>query len=298
MGTAPSSGTQKGQVVLILLGAIALGLTLGLAVASRSTTDVALSRKIEDSARAFSAAEAGVEEILKTPLNPSQTKQLTFSGAQATIQAVPTPVQGGLFEFPKIVAQGEAQTVWFTNHSTTAPYTIDEASGEAYNGDFIDICWKRQNVSKVPGLEISLTYADLSGGYHVVRRAYRYNSQPGCPSTDGFDCSQVVLANQNDCPGYTYQKRLHFKSSFQDVDLTKNVTKLFMRLRPYYDSVQVAVKAMPNQSIPRQAIVDAVSVGTSVAGGETTKIRVFQGYLAPPPVFDYALYSGQTVTVR
>lgn len=56
---------NRGQMILVILLVMAVGLTIGLSVASRSITDVNFSTKIEDSSRAFSAAESGIEEALR-----------------------------------------------------------------------------------------------------------------------------------------------------------------------------------------------------------------------------------------
>ena len=55
---------QSGQALLIILLVMAVGLTVALAIVSRSVTDIRISRQEEESARAFSAAEAGIEQAL------------------------------------------------------------------------------------------------------------------------------------------------------------------------------------------------------------------------------------------
>lgn len=288
-----------GQVILVLLGAIALGLTIGLAIAGRSTVDVNLSRKLEDSARAFSAAEAGVEEILRSPLGTETTKQLTFSDSRATIQALPTPGPGSLYKFPDVLPAGEAQTVWFVNHDSVAPYSLQDAGADAYTGSTISVCWSGENPNTTPGLEVALTYRDATSVYRVVRRGFESGSTacPGGvnPNPDSNDCFAASISPV-DCPDYKYQANISLNSTF-GVDLT-GLTKLFMRLRPYKDAVRIAVKTPNTASLPRQALVDAESIGESATGGETTRIRVFQGYPAPPAVFDYALFSGQGIATQ
>ncbi len=53
---------HSGQVLLITMLVMAVATTIGLALASRSTQDVNISTQVEESSRAFSAAEAGIEE--------------------------------------------------------------------------------------------------------------------------------------------------------------------------------------------------------------------------------------------
>ena len=57
---------QPGQVLLLTLLVLSVATTVVLSLIGRATTDVAISNQIAESQRAFSAAEAGIEEMLKT----------------------------------------------------------------------------------------------------------------------------------------------------------------------------------------------------------------------------------------
>src|SRR3990167_5038568 len=57
---------QSGQVALIVLLVMVVMLTLGISIAQRGVADVRISQQEEDSARAFQAAEAGLEQALST----------------------------------------------------------------------------------------------------------------------------------------------------------------------------------------------------------------------------------------
>src|SRR5581483_11095277 len=77
---------EHGQILLIVVLAMVVFLTVGLSVVSRSITNLRTSVDEENSQRAFSAAEAGVEQALKsgqgisiqTPLNATDPKNPTF----------------------------------------------------------------------------------------------------------------------------------------------------------------------------------------------------------------------------
>lgn len=56
---------KSGQVALIVLLIMIVILTIGLSLASRSITDVRISQDEKEALRAFSAAEAGIEEVLR-----------------------------------------------------------------------------------------------------------------------------------------------------------------------------------------------------------------------------------------
>jgi hypothetical protein len=56
---------KQGQAVLIVLLVAAVALVFGLSIISQSTTDVRISQHENEAARAFNAAEAGIEDALK-----------------------------------------------------------------------------------------------------------------------------------------------------------------------------------------------------------------------------------------
>jgi hypothetical protein len=56
---------QSGQVALIILLVMVVVLTVGLSLISHSVTDISISKDEEEAMRAFSAAEAGIEEALR-----------------------------------------------------------------------------------------------------------------------------------------------------------------------------------------------------------------------------------------
>jgi type II secretory pathway pseudopilin PulG len=70
--------SSSGQIILAVLLVMAVILTVGLAALSRSVTDIRISKETEESARAFSAAEAGIEEALNQDLS-------VWSGGDVTV---------------------------------------------------------------------------------------------------------------------------------------------------------------------------------------------------------------------
>lgn len=86
---------QRGQILLIMVLALVVVLTVGLSVASRSVTNVKISKQNEESARAFQAAEAGVQQALQaytngnvsvgTAENPQNLQNNAFFNSQLTV---------------------------------------------------------------------------------------------------------------------------------------------------------------------------------------------------------------------
>ena len=83
----------SGQVVLIIVLLTMVGLTIGLSLISRTVTDVRISSQIEQSSRAFSAAEAGVETALKA-IEAAPTGTLEFDENGTTAEYKVTALGG------------------------------------------------------------------------------------------------------------------------------------------------------------------------------------------------------------
>ena len=151
---------QRGQALLIVVLVMAVALTIGLAVVSRSITDIKISRQEEESARVFSVAEAGIEEALKLGSGTSGT----IGEGEALIgYTVSETGQGGgtEFVFPAINA-GDTQTVWLVEHDNDGNLT---ETGR-YTGNTIDLYWGNEgqaaDQATTPALEATVIYKDGS----------------------------------------------------------------------------------------------------------------------------------------
>src|SRR3990167_6486206 len=80
--------SKGGQGLLVIVVIMVVGLTVGLAVASRSITNIRTSTEEENSQRAFSAAEAGIEKVLKTGASSSLSNIGNNSGFDTKITFV------------------------------------------------------------------------------------------------------------------------------------------------------------------------------------------------------------------
>jgi len=131
-----------GQIALGILLIMVVLLTVGLAVVSRSVTDIRISKETEESARAFSVAEAGIEEMLKrevlTPgTEPISVGDLTAQVTVAMTNSFETRIEG----------------------SETAQVNLKDYSGD------IEVSWSGK------GLELTLIYKD-GGDWKIKRDAF------------------------------------------------------------------------------------------------------------------------------
>jgi len=277
--------SASGQVVLITLLVLTIATTVALSLISRTTTDATISNQVEDSSRAFSAAEAGIEEALKTGLSTTTTQVLT-PGTTYNVLVSTVGGAAGIYEFPKITQKGATETLWLVNHDPTSG-VLDET--RVYTAPSVGICW-----SNNAALLITLLYRESSDGSYRVAKA-------------AFDPTGVRAANNNfdsslnldppDCgetSGTSYKKTLTYSllNSTSSIDPATD-TLLALRIRPLYNDSKIAIDA-GTYVLPKQGN-RLESTGTTTAG-TNRKIIVYQQYRAPSTIFDSALYSQGSIS--
>lgn len=278
---------NSGQVVLLLVLITVVGLTIGLSLISRTVTDVRISSQIEQSGRAFSAAEAGVENALQSinsgAITPTGSLSINNLEAEANYSI---KTYGGTSDV-LVFNQTEVNTtqiVWLVNHDNgrniiipaSAPYPV------SYNST-VDICWGSDPNSD-PAIEVSLYYL-LTGEYRVVKAAYESIGGRG----NNFYSSDVGV---NNCGGnYRYHKLIKFSDPVPDgFNLSDSSTILLaLRLRPLYANSSIAIMPQSGSfNLPKQGEI-ITSVGRT--GTDTVrKIEVINGYKQLPSILDFALF--------
>src|SRR5690349_3201017 len=79
---------ERGQILLIVVLVMTVALTIGLSVATRTINNIRTSTDEENSQRAFSAAEAGIEQALQNSTASSGTFANNTSSYQTSIATV------------------------------------------------------------------------------------------------------------------------------------------------------------------------------------------------------------------
>src|SRR3989344_8166868 len=124
---------QAGQVILILILVMTVALAIGISVIQRSLSDISTSSKVEQSSRAFSAAEAGIEKALRGDSSGVNFVD-TASSAQVEDSGL-RPRARENFEHPPIGKEQVAQ-VWLAD-----PNNLDEY----YKQTALEIAWGAPN---------------------------------------------------------------------------------------------------------------------------------------------------------
>lgn len=270
------SSVRSGQVVLILVLVTVVGLTIGLSLISRTVTDVRISSQIEQSSRAFSAAEAGVESALRLDVVSGPTGTVSVPGASATYSVNTIGGTASVLTFP-LTDTGISQTVWLIPHNNDG--TLNEG-GTAYPpNQKIDVCWGSVSGS-VPAILVSYFYKEVST-YKMAKGAYDPNS------TRGNNFSNVTDTVGGYCSGnYHYRKTITPTTEF---GIPSTVIPIMIRLQPVYAHTALAVSPYAPNTLPVQGTKITSEGQTST--GVVRRIQVSQGYKIMPSLLDFGLFS-------
>lgn len=289
---------SSGQAIIVVLLIIVVALTIGLSVTMRSIKDIKMSTRTEESQRAFSAAEAGLEAALLSGTDVP----LTGLGSGGDLDYVATVSQvGGTaeFVFPDKIDRDDTQQIWFVAHNPTTkeielscPPTLPNID-PCYSGNNLDIYWGNVGSSTtIPALEASLIYYN-AGNFGIKK--YTFDPNGGRAAGNHFSNS-VFNA------GYTIDsKSIQYKSSI--TDLAGSGLPIALRLRLLYNNethwLGAAIPSPTSEKLAYQGDVYK-SVGKAKVSGsaetETRTISFIKSYPTLPGIFDFALFSNSSLS--
>lgn len=255
---------QNGQVLLIIVLVMVVGLTIGLSLASRSITNLRTSEEEVTSQQALSAAEAGIEQVSKTNAsiaNGSFLNNTTYNTSITSVSGNSFLLNGG-----NDVLKDDGADVWLSNYSTDSAKLYQNP----WSGN-LGIYWgKDNNGCNQAALEIVV----ISGSRaNPVSRKYAFDP---CLSRTSQNHFTFVSSG-----GQASGKNFPFASSI-------NISNgLILRVLPLYQETSIGVSG--DSALPSQGEI-VTSVGTS--GTTSRKVTVFQGFpTLPSEYFPYGLFS-------
>jgi len=283
MKTVNKINKNSGQTLLIILLIAAVILTVGLAVASYSITDIKISQQEEASARAFSAAEAGIEESLKIGSATNVTVGNITAQVSEVVQGGGKDFNFGGLKFPS----GESANVWLIGH---------DAQGELNPSEFfplngkITICWGESTTidNSTPALEAILVYKD-GNDYKVIRSGV----DPKSGRTTGFDAADD--SDGGNCGNLAFAKNNVIDLASGTFILPANAIPYLLRLKLLYNTSSQPLAVSADNNLPNQGKCFD-SAATITDSNITRKIRQCQFFEAPPAIFDYVLFSTGDLT--
>jgi Tfp pilus assembly protein PilX len=282
---------QRGQTLLITLLILAVVLTIALSIASRSVTDVNISTKEEEAARAFSAAEAGIEQaLIGGPTSGTLPNGATFN-------VTPRAIGGATgYNYPQGLRSGETAPVWFLAHRDDSTLDSDCSSGTCFTGSSVRLCWGSPGTSAgaatTPAIQLNVLYDPTVNGEYsdsrIVRRALDPNAsrrgQNGFQAVTGGACS----VNGQD---YAFSENISFAS--MGIGCASNPRCLLAgRIRFFYNSNAQPFGADSSASGVAFPLQGRIIESTGASGEANRRIQVVRQYPDLPPVFDFTLFSG------
>jgi hypothetical protein len=271
---------QNGQILLITLLVLSVALTIALSLIGRSTTDSSISTQVEESSRAFSAAEAGIEQALKLGSAPGT---ITLSGSNTTVNVSQQDIKSelGLYTIGTI-NNGDASTIWLVPHLGNG--NLDYAHPYDINNQMY-VCWNGNNAA----IEITVYYRDNTLQYQSVKTGFDGNPLGRSYTLPG-ESNHYLAAGAANCGGGvgTHGATINFKGG--GLGIPDTAVPIFMRLRPVYSAAELYVyTGNSGRQLPGLGNT-FISCGSSVPG-VTRCISANQLYPEPPEYFDYVLYA-------
>lgn len=286
---------QKGQAILIILLIMAVILTIALSIVSRSVTDVTISQKEDEAARAYSAAEAGIERTLLSLINVSDNLP---SGDEFSSKISSLADQSKEFLVPILMSSGETTPVWFVSHNQNGDIECS-SSFPCFTGTSILVCWGQENTSSssntTPALELSILHTSSESDYSTTKVARAVFD----PFLTRDDTNNFLKGTEGSCT--IEDKKMQFSKTVNLSDLgvvlrsdsKKTKGPQIARVRLLYNTDQahpVGIKILSQEGFfPKQGNKIESS---GISGQATRKVQVYQLYPDLPPVFDYGIFSG------
>lgn len=256
----------KGQIALIVLLVLVIMLTVGLAIVSRTVTELKVSEHQKEAVRAFSAAEAGIEQVLKdVALYAGKTNEPVVVG-DLKAYVTTTPIDNNVET--EIKKNGSTKIDLDGAVDTLTTLTIYWVSKDPTKSEENPTCTGEDQTPA--SLEI-IVYNKNVANYSAKR--YAYNA---CDALDnGFDTP--------DDGGSEFLKKVDIS-----VDTIAPGQDKLVSIRAIYR--KTTVKVVGNENLPVQQY--RVTSRATATGGETKAVEVSRTVSALPEIFDYVLFSG------
>lgn len=262
---------QQGQALLLVVLVLVISMTIGLSVATRSLTNVRISSEEQDSQRAFSAAEAGIERAINSSATGSIGSPIQID-SNTEIKALTIGQLSGnqiLVNNGTIVSRDDGVDIWMVNHNAdgTPNYaTTWNGNITIYWGSSSDTCSATLADNTMAAVEvITLTGSDTAPVSHHYFFDPCTTGSPSRSSSNAFD--GVVSAS--DWTGF------RFKGTLSGI-----TNGLLLRVIPLYADTRLGIKG--SVALPVQGTV-IESTGSS--GEAERKIVTFKGYAKLPTEF-------------
>lgn len=260
---------NSGQATIIILTMMVAAVGIGLFLTRGVQTDLQMTKVQEESARAFSAAEAGIDSALYSWTPGEQS--LSLETGDVSVLSSNLGEGEARFNFPGTVAQGDFGTIWLAVHSEDGE--IDEGNYYQSSNNRVWVCWENS-----AALELILFYK--SGDYKTERWAFD-------PDSDRRDENSFAAPDAGGCAGLNLKAVLNLPDG----------TPLFIIAKSYYGETALGAQATAGAVFPSQGklVVSTGEVDTLGDKVVSRRLQVLQTWDIPPLIFFEPVFSGSSI---
>lgn len=259
---------ERGQVLLVVVLASVVALTIGLAAISRTITNTKVTTEEQNSQKALSAAEAGVEELTNNSAyvatGTTGKKNLSNSSSYTSSSVTMTPVSPYAVNGGQLISKDDGADIWLSHYpdysspwsgSLTVYWQSDQAN-----------CQTKEAAVEIIVLSGSVATPDM--------HRYAVDACGSRRANNGFSSPTAVGVS---ILGGTY-------NSFQ---INPAVSSgIIARVIPLYNDTKLAIGF--TGSLPSQGTI----ITSTGASGETKRtIQAVKGYpRVPVELFPYNIF--------
>ncbi len=262
---------QKGQTLLIVVLVMVISLTIGLSIASKTITNLRTTTEEVSSAQALSAAEAGVQQSIKTGQAVSAgsgftSNNTTFTSSVTAISGLSILVNAG-----SIIPQDEGVDVWLIDHDSAGDLNFTNRWGgnmTIYWGSSSTVCNNAAlEVIRITGTAASTAVSTKSG----------YDPCSARQSGANGNNFTFVSSSPTTISGKTF---------YHSATLNNIVDGLVVRIIPLYTNTVLAVTG--SNALPSQG---SIVTSTGKSSNVERKLSVVASYYSmPSQFFTYGLF--------
>lgn len=286
--------SASGQILVLVLLVVLVALTIGLSIASRTLSTLRNTAELDQSNRAFSAAEAGIERTLAL-LKADPNLDCEVTDCTGNISGIDAKVT---------VADAGGTTDAF-GLSTLEKDDVLQVNLDTYSGSSLDLYWGNQGDNagstcpNASAVVVSVVYKNTAtnayglgkGAYDACLDAARSGNNFERPSaTFEVDPLNVLDLQGGETRGnYGYKVSLNLAPGGPYVGAGSLPVMARVRLM-YVGDKPIAFD--PNGNL--LPVQGQQIVSTAVVGGKQRTVKVLKTTSSLPAIFDYALFNGST----
>lgn len=258
-------------VVLVMVTA----LTIGLSVTARTITNIRTSQEAENSEKAFSAAEAGIEQSLTSGSNVTGnfTNNASYTTTVSNVSGVEFPLNNGI-----PVLKDDSLDLWLSTYPTYA----NQWSGTftLYWGNTGDVCTGSEASNTMAALEVIVMHGSRANPV-VTRYALDPCSQRSLSNNFEFVPSGGGVVSGK---SYPYRRTITVASG------------MFVRIIPLYAPVAMGIRGCDAANTTCLALPSQGTVVEAVGTADNTqrKLISYRRYpKIPTELFPYSFFAPQ-----